>query len=937
MKRTQRITSVSARRSAIWLLVTLLLFAAAAAYVWQHRDGLSQLPTVKNLPFDSLSKSIEDDRHNLYLIDNAKKTIYKLSPDGTLLMTIQSEAGKNGELYRFNDLSVDPQNRLYAVRTLLDPYGITVKSEQIVQYDASGRLEHVIFNQDYNDPGFRRYRVGGIKTPQWRGGSLYFFNDDGPKVTLYRLSEGENAPKALYALTYPDNKYLSEIVGYVPGSIYYSTRSGEIYRATADNQSVLLYPLPGIDRSRRNFPESLQMDSKGRLMFVDYTARAISRLDPKQPYIIEELVNEAKAKAAGVDIGFENTTLSVAQDDGTIIVDDQTLNRRKPDGTFGAPIDSAAYSQDYRMQQWLLWAAAVAGALLLLWGLKLLYFDVLQRRVSLVIKQIVVFVPLITASMILLSLVIYNNFANKLETEMERELVLLAGNGQNLIDGDLLAKMESPLEYRGDTYKLFRKRINTVFFNPDGENIELSKENEGFYKAVYKYENGSIYRILEDDDSVHMFNPFPATDNNQKVVKEGKIVNGEWSDSTGEWKYAIAPIRDSNGTIVGIFETDQNMEGIIAHRRAVMRTIIYDISIITGAIVLLFILMTFLQLSSLRKLRSSVMEISKGNWSTVVRLRTRDEVSDLGDSFNQMTARIREYIGKVEQFSQAYYRFVPQQFLKLLDKETILDVKLGDQTEQTMNTLSCGLRGFSRLAKRLTPEESFNFVNSFLKRFGPYVRNHNGMVNKYAGAGFVALFPDEHTDDALTACIEMRRELELYNTHRDNVHYAPVDLAIGLHRGPLRLGIVGEEQRLDSNVISDDVNIASLLERLTETLGASILITDRIVRSLADAGCFQYRDLGLVRAEGMGAPLHLYDVYEGDPETIRTLKERTKAKFEEAVTLYQVGRFYDARETFLMIIKQNRQDKAAQLYFYLCDEYFQKGTAADWNGSLSVS
>jgi TolA-binding protein len=67
------------------------------------------------------------------------------------------------------------------------------------------------------------------------------------------------------------------------------------------------------------------------------------------------------------------------------------------------------------------------------------------------------------------------------------------------------------------------------------------------------------------------------------------------------------------------------------------------------------------------------------------------------------------------------------------------------------------------------------------------------------------------------------------------------------------------------------------------------------------------------------------------------LKEKTKALFEQAVMLYQVGRFYDAREAFVQVIKVNRQDKAAKLYFYLCDEYFQNGTTEEWNGTLSVS
>lgn len=72
--------------------------------------------------------------------------------------------------------------------------------------------------------------------------------------------------------------------------------------------------------------------------------------------------------------------------------------------------------------------------------------------------------------------------------------------------------------------------------------------------------------------------------------------------------------------------------------------------------------MTYVLLSSIRKLRNSVGEIAKGNWDTVVTINTRDEVSDLGDSVNTMAARIRDYITKVENFSQSYYRFVPQQF-----------------------------------------------------------------------------------------------------------------------------------------------------------------------------------------------------------------------------------------------------------------------------------
>ncbi|UJF34102.1 adenylate/guanylate cyclase domain-containing protein [Paenibacillus hexagrammi] len=919
------------KKSIAALLLVLLLLGAAGTYLFGQRDMLKESPFTKEEPFDGLSKAVSDIHNQMYVIDNAKKTIHKLDSEGVLQYSISSDIGKNGEIYRFNDMAADSQGNLYAIRTLLDPYGLTVKSEQIVRYKQDGSFDAILFTQDYNDAkSSKRYRIGSLRNVQIEGDTLYFFNDEGRSLALYKVDAGSSEPKEIYKASVPEGKYVAEADGFTPGQLYYSTRSGEIYRALADGGSELVYPLPGLDRTRRNFPESLHVDSQGRLVFIDFNNKMISRLDPKHPYILEALVTQSTADSSGSGLSFEATTNSLSPDGSMDIVEETQINRRLADGTLTSAMTGAILSKQVVRHRMIVWSVAAAAVLLVLYALKLLYFNILDRRIPLMMKQIMVFVPIIAASMILLSTVIYTSFSKKMEEETFAELALLAKNGQNLIDGDKLESITSPLDYKGPVYQSFRTKIKAVFDN------NVRDDNQGFYKAVYKYEDGVIYRIMEDDDGMHMFNPFPETEQNQRVVHNGEVATDQWQDFSGYWMYAIAPIYNSSGKIVGVFETSKNMDGILKHRQAVLQSIIRNIALISVGLLLVLMLMTYVLLSSIRKLRNSVGEIAKGNWDTVVTINTRDEVSDLGDSVNTMAARIRDYITKVENFSQAYYRFVPQQFLRFLHKESILDVQLGDQVEERMSIMIFNIRKFYLMSKQLSPEENFNFVNSFLKRFGPYVRNHEGMINKYLGAGFMALFPNQ-ADEALRASIEMRKELEVYNSHRANVGYKPIDLGIGLHTGPLRLGIIGEEQRLEGNVISDGVNIATLLEKMTESLGASILITEQVVQSLSDASSFRYRSLGQVQIGGIKDPLHLYDVYQGDPDTVRVLKDKTKALFEQAVTYYQVGRFYDAREAFLMVIKQNRHDKAAQLYFYVCDEYFQNGATDGWDGTLSVS
>ncbi|MDF2961488.1 MAG: hypothetical protein K0S39_3223 [Paenibacillus sp.] len=913
------------------LLLVMILASAAGFYVYQNRDAVVSSPFRRDLPFGSMSNALADEQNNLFVIDNSKKTIVKLNSSGDVIYAVTAN-DTAGEIYNFNELAADKQGNLYTVKTTLDSYGLTVKSEQIIRFTPKGEQDQIFFRKEYTDKSERkRYRLGSLKSLKVRGDMLTFFVDDFNGITLYQTAVGGTDPKAAITYKLPEGKYVAGVTGTMAGQVYVSARSGEIYRMQEGGLSELIYPLPGIDRTNRNFPEKLSLDGKGRLVYIDYYGKTISRIDPSKPYIVEALLTEEAAKQHGVEISSDvMTAIAIGTDDSLIVVHESLILRLNGDGTVRSAIPGGKYSAETMRYKWFVWAMALASLLLMVYAVKLLYFNIMNRRISLMLKQMLVFVPVIVGSMVMLSYFIYTNFSQKLEEETIHELSLLARNGRNLIDGDKLEKMNSPLDYMKDDYQTFRQKMDSVF-----EEIEESG-NRGFYKALYKYENGVIYRIIEDADDVNMFNPFPQTEKNREVVEQGKIATDKWLDETGYWIYALGPIYNSSGKIIGLFETSKNMEGLLQHRRELLRNIIQNITVITLILLCIFMLMTYFMLSSIRKLRSSAIAISKGNWDTVVTIKTRDEVSDLGDSFNMMAEHIRGYIAKVTRVSEAYYRFVPQQYLQYLNKDSILDVQLGDQVEQEMSILIVNIRSFYLMSKRLTPEENFNFINSFLKRFGPYVRNHEGLVNKYAGAGFMALFPND-TEQALMACIGMRKELELYNIHRAQSGYRSIDIGMGLHNGPLRLGIIGEERRLEGNVISDDVNLANELEKLTEPLGASILVSDVIIQSLRDRSLFQYRILGLIRVEGKEEPLQVFDVYHGEPDTARALKEKTKTLFEQAVLLYQVGRFYDAREAFVQVIKINRQDKAAKLYFYLCDEYFQNGTTEDWNGTLSVS
>ncbi|MCB1168240.1 MAG: GAF domain-containing protein, partial [Leptospiraceae bacterium] len=101
----------------------------------------------------------------------------------------------------------------------------------------------------------------------------------------------------------------------------------------------------------------------------------------------------------------------------------------------------------------------------------------------------------------------------------------------------------------------------------------------------------------------------------------------------------------------------------------------------------------------------------------------------------------------LEVINHSYSRFVPHEFLRLLEKDSIVDVHLGDQVQREMSVLFMDIRSFTTLSETMTPQENFNFVNGFLGRMEPSIRQHKGFIDKYIGDAIMALFPGG-ADDA---------------------------------------------------------------------------------------------------------------------------------------------------------------------------------------------
>jgi class 3 adenylate cyclase len=312
-------------------------------------------------------------------------------------------------------------------------------------------------------------------------------------------------------------------------------------------------------------------------------------------------------------------------------------------------------------------------------------------------------------------------------------------------------------------------------------------------------------------------------------------------------------------------------------------------------------------------------------------VRTNDEIGQLTEGYNEMSQKIKDYIHNISRMNQAYSRFVPQQFLDFLGKESFVDIKLGDQVQHEMTILFTDIRGFTEISESMTPKENFDYLNHYLGYMEPVIRNNNGFIDKYMGDSIMALFPD-NPGDAINASIEMRLKLAQFNQVMGQFGKPEIDSGIGIHIGKLMLGVVGGEGRMDGTVISDAVNLASRLENLSKIYGCAIIISEDTLIKLDDPSVYNYRFLDIVKVKGKKQAVYIFEVMDGEPEDIKRLKVQTKAQFAKAINYYKNKDFRKALEEFTAIREVNMHDRAASLYINRCQKIIHTGVPSDWDG-----
>lgn len=382
-------------------------------------------------------------------------------------------------------------------------------------------------------------------------------------------------------------------------------------------------------------------------------------------------------------------------------------------------------------------------------------------------------------------------------------------------------------------------------------------------------------RVLAESESMRDHPAVLAALNSP--VRQGQV---RFTDSKSSTEYTAAYTKTSFGVSVVAMVSN---EVILEAAKAVEREAYF----ITGKALSFALFAVFLfSISLTAPIERLVMladSVARGNFQGRWTWRTRDEVGRLGTAFNTMIQGLIERDKVKQLFSKFHGSSVTADLLKR-------DVQLGG-ARKPVTVFFSDIRNFTQYSEGHSPEQVVEMLNEYFQIMVRIVNSHHGVVDKFIGDAIMAVWgvPQSQisdTDDAVRACLEMRKALATLNEKRIKKGEPVIRIGMGLHKGQAISGTIGSTERMEYTVIGDTVNQASRIEAATKSLGMDLLVSQEVAESVRDK--FIVEEAGCVEVKGKAEPLKLFKVpghfnAKKEPVIIKTAYSEYEAAESEKV------------------------------------------------------
>ncbi len=238
-------------------------------------------------------------------------------------------------------------------------------------------------------------------------------------------------------------------------------------------------------------------------------------------------------------------------------------------------------------------------------------------------------------------------------------------------------------------------------------------------------------------------------------------------------------------------------------------------------------------------------------------------------------------------------------------------------SEITGTVLFTDLQGFTTFAEDKHPKELIKVLNNYFEVITNIVLDRGGYLDKYTGDGIMAIFgaPVEREDHARSACEVIldcrdRNVNELISSRHGNIL-----TRIGISSGPMIVGNLGSERKVDYTAIGDTVNLSARLEGVNKAYGTTNMMSEYTWNFVKDD--YFFRELDLIRVKGKNIPIRVFTLIDRI-NAVCPDRIKIEDRFNNAMEEYRNRNWKDAIKEFQSVLELSPDDSPAKAYIERC-------------------
>lgn len=298
-------------------------------------------------------------------------------------------------------------------------------------------------------------------------------------------------------------------------------------------------------------------------------------------------------------------------------------------------------------------------------------------------------------------------------------------------------------------------------------------------------------------------------------------------------------------------------------------------------------------------------------------------------------------------FSEQEKSFLRKAFTMYLSSDVVNQIvedptllKLGGHEKQ-ITALFTDIKSFSTLSEQVTPEHLVEILNRYLTVMSDIVLEQKGTIDKYIGDAIVSFFgapldlPD-HASRACLAAVRMKEAERLLNEEMLATGETPMPIytRIGVNTGPMVVGNMGTDNKMNYTIMGNDVNLAARLEGVNKQYGTWILVSESTWN--ATGGMFLGRKLDRVRVVGIDTPVQLYNIMAVRAEAKGPLVALAD-RFNYAMDAYRAKKFSDALHMFTKCAELDPVDQPTQIFLERVKKLLREGVPESWSDVINMT